>query len=225
MSVSIIIPVLNERQAIERCLAELQELRACGHELIVVDGGSVDGSLDLAHPHCDKAISAQSGRAAQMHAGAVQAQGDLLLFLHVDTRLPDNAKDLLLALPRSEQDFVWGRFDVQLSGECFMFRMIETLMNVRSRFSGIATGDQAMFIERRGYFELGGFPQIALMEDIAMSKILKRKANPVCLRERVVTSSRRWEEHGILRVVLKMWVLRALYFLGVDPKRLADWYG
>lgn len=219
---SIIIPVLNEVETIRETLSRLWPLRNRGAEIIVVDGGSADGSLALARDLASRAIPAPQGRATQMNAGALAATGDYLLFLHVDTRLPENT-DLVLTKVL-QAGAAWGRFDVRLSGDRPLFRAIETLMNWRSRLTGIATGDQAIFVRRDVFEEVGGFPEIPLMEDIALSERLKRIARPACLRERVVTSSRRWERNGTVRTILLMWKLRLLYFLGIDPARLATLY-
>ncbi len=220
---SIIIPVLNEARSLQAHLPLLQSARAAGHELILVDGGSTDDGPALAAPLVDKLVRSPAGRAAQMNAGAAQASGDVLLFLHVDTRLPEGAITLL------QQAFVqpavqWGRFDVQLSGTQPAFRVIETMINLRSRVSGVATGDQALFLRAGLFHAIGGFPAIPLMEDVAITKTLRRLSRPLCLRERVTTSSRRWEQHGIVRTVLLMWWLRLLYVCGVSPARLRDMY-
>ncbi len=220
---SIIIPVLNEARSLQAHLPLLQSARAAGHELILVDGGSTDEGPALAVPLVDKLVRSPAGRAAQMNAGAAQASGDVLLFLHVDTRLPEGAIALL------QQAFVqpavqWGRFDVQLSGTHPAFRLIETMINLRSRVSGVATGDQALFLRAGLFHAIGGFPAIPLMEDVAITKTLRRLSRPLCLRERVTTSSRRWEQHGIVRTVLLMWWLRLLYVFGVSPARLRDMY-
>ncbi len=220
---SIILPVLNEARSLQAHLPLLQSARAAGHELILVDGGSTDEGPALAAPLVDKLVRSPAGRAAQMNAGAAQASGDVLLFLHVDTRLPEGAITLL------QQAFVqptvqWGRFDVQLSGAHPAFRVIETMINLRSRVSGVATGDQALFLRAGLFHSIGGFPAIPLMEDVAITKTLRRLSRPLCLRERVTTSSRRWERHGIVRTVLLMWWLRLLYVLGVSPARLRDMY-
>ncbi len=220
---SIIIPVLNEARSLQAHLPLLQSARAAGHELILVDGGSTDEGPALAAPLVDKLVRSPAGRALQMNAGAAQASGDVLLFLHVDTRLPEGAITLL------QQAFVqptvqWGRFDVQLSGAHPAFRVIETMINLRSRVSGVATGDQALFLRAGLFHAIGGFPAIPLMEDVAITKTLRRLSRPLCLRERVTTSSRRWERHGIVRTVLLMWWLRLLYVLGVSPARLRDMY-
>lgn len=223
LRISIILPVLNEALALQQHLPALQEARAAGHEVIVVDGGSRDTGPALASPLADRVLASAPGRARQMNAGAAVASGDVLLFLHVDTRLPPGAISLL------QQHFAhkavqWGRFDVQLSGAHPAFRVIETMINLRSRVSGVATGDQALFIRAALFQALGGFPAVPLMEDVAITKALRRIARPLCLRERVVTSSRRWETHGIARTVLLMWWLRLLYVLGVAPARLHSLY-
>lgn len=220
---SIIVPALNEAAEIVSFLEPLQPLRREGVELILADGGSRDDTVALAAPLVDRSLTAPRGRASQMNAGASAAQGEVLLFLHADCRLPDGAKDLILDGLR-ETGHSWGRFDVRLSGAQPLLRAIELLMNLRSRLTGIATGDQAMFMTRRAYRAAGEFPAIALMEDVAMSARLKRAGKPLCLKARVTSSSRRWERSGILRTVLLMWRLRLGYFLGADPKRLARIY-
>jgi len=223
MRISIIIPVLNEAPLIVQTLLGLQPLRAAGHEVIVVDGGSQDGSAALSQPLADRVIFADRGRSRQMNAGARIAKGDILLFLHADTFLPENGDQSIINGLKG-QGRRWGRFDVRLSGRHYFLRIIEHLMNLRSRFTGIATGDQAIFVQRRLFEAMGGFPDIDLMEDIALSRILKRYDRPLCLRQWVVTSSRRWGKKGILRTILQMWRLRLAYALGVDPKRLAHLY-
>jgi rSAM/selenodomain-associated transferase 2 len=221
--VSIIIPALNEAARIADTLRPLQPLRARGHEVIVVDGGSADATAEIARPLADRVIASEPGRARQQNAGALAAAGDVLLFLHADTLLPPDADRLVIdGLTRSGRG--WGRFDVRLSGRAPALRMVERMMNLRSRATGIATGDQAIFVRPDGFWRAGGFPQIPLMEDVALSRILRRAGPPLCVRERVLTSSRRWEERGVLRTILLMWRLRAEYALGADPARLADRY-
>lgn len=224
MRLSIIIPMLDEAAGITAALAPLQALRRAGHELIVVDGGSADGSAALAAPLADRVVHSAPGRARQMNTGARLAGGEVLVFLHADSALPNDCARLIAeGLPRSGRR--WGRFDVRLSGRHPALRLIETLMNLRSRLSGIATGDQAIFVERRLFESVGGFPDIALMEDIALSRVLKRSGRPLCLSERVITSSRRWENHGIASTVWLMWRLRLAYFFGADPRALRRRYG
>ncbi len=221
--ISIIIPVLNEAAGISAALQGLQPLRQAGHEIIVADGGSQDGTAALAAPLCDQLIHAPRGRARQMNAGAAAASGAVLLFLHADTCLPPGADELInAALADSKRR--WGRFDLRLSGTHPALRLIETMMNLRSRLSGIATGDQCLFAARDLFERVGGFPDIALMEDIALSRTLKQHGRPLCLRARVVSSSRRWETRGILRTILLMWRLRLAYFFGADPQSLARDY-
>lgn len=221
--ISIIIPVLDEREALCRHLPWLQPLRGEEHELVLVDGGSTDGGPEEVADLVDQSITAPPGRARQMNAGAAVARGDILLFLHIDTVLPENAADRVLqALQPPEA--VWGRFDVRLSGERPVFRRIERMINRRSRWSGIATGDQAIFVRRATFEELGGYPDIPLMEDVALSRALRRLARPCCLAGPVITSSRRWEGDGVARTVVLMWWLRLLYRLGVSPERLHRLY-
>jgi len=220
---SIIIPVLNEAVGIVDTLAPLQPLRARGCEVIVVDGGSTDASAELARPLADRVIASPPGRARQQNAGAAEARGSVLLFLHADTRLPPDADQLVIDGLRASGRG-WGRFDVRLTGAHPMLRVIERMIGVRSRLSGIATGDQAIFVRRDWFARAGGFPQIPLMEDVALSKPLKRLGPPLCLRETVLTSSRRWEQHGVWRTMALMWRLRLEFWLGADPERLAERY-
>jgi rSAM/selenodomain-associated transferase 2 len=220
---SVIIPALDEAATIADLLGDLAPLRAQGHEVIVVDGGSADETVTIARPRADRVLGSARGRAAQMNAGAAAATGELLWFLHADTRLPAAAAERLLAACAAGS--AWGRFDVRLSGRRWALRMVETAMNLRSRLSGIATGDQGIFVHRALFAAAGGFPPIALMEDIALSRALRRHARPACLREpRLLASSRRWERHGVVRTVLLMWRLRLAYALGASPEHLARHY-
>ncbi len=223
--ISIIIPVLNESAILEECLQPLQALRERGHELILVDGGSRDDTPDQARGYVDRLLHCPPGRARQLNHGVRSASGDLLLFLHIDTRLPARADRLLTrALPVPDQR--WGRFDVRLSSDTRLLRAVAAMMNLRSRLTGIATGDQALFIGREAFRRVGGFPDIELMEDVAISRRLKRLARPLCLRTPVISSSRRWERNGPWRTIVTMWVLRLAYFLGASPSRLhAIYYG
>ncbi|MBK7675501.1 TIGR04283 family arsenosugar biosynthesis glycosyltransferase [Accumulibacter sp.] len=220
---SLILPVLNEAATVPAQLAALQGLRTRGTELIVVDGGSDDGTADLARPAVDRVLAAPRGRAAQMNVGAKASRGQVLLFLHADTTLPPAADDLIRSAIAAGA--AWGRFDVRIDGHQPLLRAVERMMNWRSRWSSIATGDQAIFVRREAFERVDGYPELPLMEDIALSKRLKRLALPACLREPVITSGRRWEKHGVLRTILLMWRLRASYFLGADPQQLAIRYG
>ncbi len=221
---SILVPVLNEADSIIQALRALAPLRARGVEIILCDGGSGDATMARAAGAGDLVIAAPRGRASQMNAAAARAAGDTLLFLHVDTRLPDNADALVLeGLAASGR--VWGRFDVQIDGASPLLRVVAALMNIRSRLTGIATGDQAIFARADAFRATGGFPDIPLMEDIAFSARMKRLGPPLCLRARATTSGRRWEKHGVIGTILLMWRLRAAYFLGADPRDLAVRYG
>jgi len=222
-SLSVVIPTLNEAAGILSFFRPLQRLRERGVELILADGGSRDGTVAAASPLADRVLSSPPGRALQMNAGAAHAGGDVLLFLHADARLPDDAERLILDGLR-ETGRRWGHFDVRLSGAAAMLRVVEWMMNRRSRFTGIATGDQGLFIERGLFNEIGGFPAIELMEDIALCATLKRHGRPLCLAQSVIASSRRWEKHGIWRTIALMWRLRLAYFLGAEPARLAEIY-
>jgi rSAM/selenodomain-associated transferase 2 len=220
---SIIIPTLNEAATVGAILAALQPLRAAGYELIVVDGGSEDGTALRVAAHVDVLLQAPRGRARQMNAGARVAHGAVLWFLHADTLPPPQAGNLIVeGLARSGCD--WGRFDVRLSGAQPLLRVVERLMNLRSRITGIATGDQGVFVRREVFERLGGFPDIELMEDIALSHALKRLGPPLCFDTPLQSSSRRWEQRGIVRTILLMWGLRLAYALGVSPARLLRWY-
>ena len=219
-------PVLNEAgvQAaeFEQCLQRLQQYRDSGHELIIIDGGSDDDSFEIAQRYADRTIQCNRGRAIQMNAGARQTDADILLFLHADTQLPANALD---AVTRTiNEGHYWGRFDVRLSDGHFLFRIIERLMNLRSCITGVATGDQAVFVRREIFETVGGYPRQPLMEDIELSKRLRGLGWPACLRQKVIISSRRWRKFGIVRIVLLMWRLRLAYFLGVSAERLAEQY-
>ncbi len=215
---SVVIPALNEAAGIVAALQALAPLRRRGHEVIVVDGGSADGTAQLAAGLCERVLEAPRGRARQMNAGARAASGEALLFLHADTRLPQRADELVLEALRGSS---WGRFDVEIEGRHPLLRVVAGAMNLRSRLTGIATGDQAIFVRRDAF---GGFPEIALMEDVAFSAAMKRRGPPACRREKVVTSGRRWESRGVLRTVVLMWRLRLLYFLGARPEELARIY-
>jgi rSAM/selenodomain-associated transferase 2 len=222
MKVSIVIPVLNEAGHIVNTLQSLQPSRSQGHELIVVDGGSADDTAALSEPYADRVLHAGTGRALQMNRGIEAADGDVLLFLHADTWLPADAIAKITAV--LEDGYFWGRFNVRLSGKHILLRVIEHMMNLRSCVTGIATGDQAIFVSRECIDIVGRYPELPLMEDVVFSKRLRSLGWPACLRQPVVTSSRRWEEKGVLRTVLLMWRLRLLFFFGVPAEKLAQQY-
>ena len=220
---SIIMPVLDEGDGIAGALDPLAELRGLGVEVIVIDGGSHDATVQRARLRADHVLSAPRGRALQMNAGAAKASGDVLLFLHADTRLPPEAERLVLdGLARSTHQ--WGRFDVTIEGRHPMLAVIAFTMNLRSRMTGIATGDQAIFVRRATFERLGGYPLLPLMEDVALCRALKRVGRMVALRETALTSARRWQRHGVGRTVVLMWALRLAYYAGVSPERLARAY-
>ena len=220
---SIIIPCLNEASSIVAALDRLQPLRRRGVEVIVVDGGSSDGSVALAATLADRVLAAPRGRASQMNAGAAVAHGEMLLFLHADCALPADGDRLIIEGLQTGGKH-WGRFDVRLAGAHPLLKIVAFMMNWRSRLTSIATGDQGLFMTRGLFADTGGFPAIPLMEDIALSKGLKTFGAPLCLRARITASGRRWEERGALRTVLLMWRLRLAYFLGADPADLAFRY-
>jgi rSAM/selenodomain-associated transferase 2 len=220
--ISIVMPALNEAGGIADALGRLQPFRPRA-EVIVVDGGSGDRTVEIAKPLADNVIESPRGRARQMNAGAAAARGDVLLFLHADTALPINALDAIGAGLAGGRH-AWGRFDVTIAGTDPLLAIVSMMMNARSRWTGIATGDQAIFAERWAFEAAGGFPDIPLMEDVALSERLKGASDPLCLRDRVVTSGRRWERDGTLRTIVLMWRLRFAYFMGADPKVLARRY-
>lgn len=222
MKLSIIIPVLNEATALPALLAHAQRLHTAGAEVIFVDGGSQDASRQLIEAAGLRCLSSPRGRARQMNVGAQAATGCTLLFLHADTRLPTDA---LLAVQAARQAGAqWGRFDVRISGKPRMLRVVAALMNRRSRLSGIATGDQALFVQHALFDTIGGFPEQDLMEDVELSKRLLRHSRPACLRQRVETSGRRWEHYGVWRTIVLMWRLRFDYWRGIPAARLAERY-
>jgi rSAM/selenodomain-associated transferase 2 len=220
---SIIVPVLDEGELIRTSLARLAPLREEGAEVIVVDGGSRDDTMVQARALCDRLIEAPRGRAIQMNAGARLARGEVLLFLHSDCRLPPDASRTIIESLQASQR-AWGRFDVRIEGRDPLLRVVAWFMSRRSRLTGIATGDQGIFVRADVFRRCGGFPDVALMEDIRLSRALKRVGRPLCLRARITTSGRRWEENGTLRTIALMWRLRLAHFLGADPRQLAARY-
>ena len=221
---SIIIPALDEAARIVANLESLGDLRRRGHEVIVADGGSSDATPAQARDIADQVVCSRAGRAEQMNAGARAAAGDVLLFLHADTRLPAEA-DRLVLQGLAAGGLVWGRFDVQIAGSHPLLRLVESMMNLRSRLTRICTGDQGIFVRRDAFAAIGGYPRQELMEDIAISVRLRRLSAPLCLRQRCLTSARRWESEGVLRTIVLMWWLRLQYALGAAPARLARSYG
>ncbi len=221
MLLSIIIPTLNEAEIIINTLKPLQHLRK-NCELIIVDGGSIDSTVAKASPYVDRIMTCQSGRAIQMNAGAALARGDTFIFLHADSHLPQHTYSILE--DALSQGYCWGRFDIHLIGKPLLLPVISLLMNLRSRVTGIATGDQAIFITRKTFFAIGQYPVIALMEDIALSKKMVQFAKPFCSRAKVISSSRRWEQYGCIKTILLMWWLRLLYFSGTPTTKLNHLY-
>ncbi len=225
MLLAVIIPVVNEATSIQSALARLQSMRARGARVIVVDGGSTDTTAAIAEPYADRVLHSTRGRAQQMNVGAkaaINLGADVLLFLHADSALPDSA-DRLIDTALHTTGRVWGRFDVRIDGPRTL-SLVSAMMNLRSRLTGICTGDQAIFVSRSAFERLSGFAPIALMEDIEFSKRAKRLSRPATVSTRVVTSGRRWQRHGIWRTIVLMWRFRAAYFFGADPQRLAQRY-
>ena len=221
MKVSVVVPALDEEARLSDALVPLARLRDAGHEVIVVDGGSRDRTRDIADTLADRVLVAPRGRAIQMNTGAAVASGEYLLFLHADTRLPAHAAEIVRDALEQRG---WGRFDVRIEGRSRWLAVVAFCMNWRSRLTGIATGDQAMFMRRDVFVRAGGFADIPLMEDVALSARLKAISVPACVATRAVTSGRRWERRGVLRTVLLMWRLRLAYYLGARPEDLARRY-
>lgn len=222
-TITLIIPTLNEAGSIASTLAALQPLRRRGHELIVVDGGSLDSTVAECEPLVDRLLHSSAGRARQMQAGVAAANGQLLWFLHADTLVPENAVSALIAAVQ-DGGHAWGRFDIRFAEPGWLLGLVARLSNLRSCLTGIATGDQGIFVTRDRFRQVNGYPQIALMEDVALSRALKASERPACLRPRLTTSARRWQKHGVLRTILLMWLLRLGYTLGISPDTLARHY-
>jgi rSAM/selenodomain-associated transferase 2 len=222
LKLSVIVPMLNEAAAIARTLTTIRTGAPLA-ELIVVDGGSTDGSIEVARPRCDVVVQTVRGRPLQMNAGAARASGDALVFVHADTMVPASfSRDIEVALAKPE--VVGGRFDVRLDDDHPLCRLIGLLISLRSRISRTGTGDQAIFVRKNIFATLGGFPDIPICEDLDFSRRLKRAGPVACLRSEVITSARRWRNGGIIRTVLRMWTIRSLYLMGVSPRRLARMY-
>lgn len=221
LKLSVIVPVLNEADVIGANLQAL--LAAAPHEIIVVDGGSTDQTREICRQLGVTLVTSQPGRGRQMNVGAGRASGDVLLFLHADTRLPTGALRDIAAILR-DSHCPGGRFDVEIDGTHWMLKIVAALINQRSRLTGVATGDQGIFVRRPVFQSMGGFPEVPLMEDIAFCRKLKRIGPIACLRSRVITSGRRWESDGVWRTIIKMWALKLAYLAGVSPHRLKRFY-
>jgi len=220
--ISVIIPTLNEAENIERLLQSLQPLRQQGHEIIVVDGGSTDNTRALSAPLCDHHLQQLKGRARQMNAGAAIAQGDWLWFVHADSELPDA---LWQQFPASAQaSSAWGWFQVKISASQPLLKLVAAMMNIRSRLSSVSTGDMGQFVSRKLFRQVGGFADMPLMEDIQLSKTLRKIQPPTVLPGPIVTSARRWQQQGVVRTIILMWRLRLLFWLGVPASRLQKSY-
>jgi rSAM/selenodomain-associated transferase 2 len=223
MKLSIIVPMLNEAPVLPHLLAHLLPLRRVGVEVVLADGGSEDGSAAIAACAGFAVVRAERGRARQMNAGAAAASGDVLLFLHADTRLPDGAIQLIDAA-LADGRHAWGRFDVEFDLRTWTMKATAFGMNLRSRLSGIATGDQALFMTRAVFDAIGGFPDQPLMEDVEITSRLRRRSRAACIRRPVLTSARRWQSRGPWRTILLMWRLRLAYRFGASPADLARQY-
>ncbi len=221
---SVIVPVLNDEAALRVMAEDLLMLKRRGHQIIIVDGGSIDGSIEVALSISNEVIRHHKGRATQMNRGAQQARHKILWFLHADSRVPEFADRAILAACLKTSDLSWGRCNIRIQNEAIIFRIISFMMNLRSCWTGVVTGDQAIFVSRSLFEQCGGYPEIALMEDIGISKKLRKRTHPLCLKVRVTTSARRWEQNGVFRTVIKMWMIRFLYFIGINPDRLHHWY-
>lgn len=220
-ALAIVVPMLDEAATLPALLVHLAGWRARGCEVVLVDGGSRDDSVEMSRAAGFRVLIAERGRARQMNAGAQACGRALMLFLHADTRLPE-AADAMVCAALAVQ--AWGRFDVHIDGRPRMLRVVAALMNLRSRLSGIATGDQAIFVRRDAFDRIGGFPDQPLMEDVEISRRLRAIGRPACLRARVVTSGRRWDAHGAWRTIRLMWRLRWRYWRGESPQSLAEAY-
>jgi rSAM/selenodomain-associated transferase 2 len=223
MKISVIIPVYNEKGRLPVLLEKLAPVIDNGHEIIVVDGGSTDGTCENLSDSAASMVHSDKGRSRQMNAGAHQACGDIFWFLHVDSDFPVPVDAYIQTLVKLGE-MQWGRFDVSLSGSRMIFRIIETMMNLRSRLTGISTGDQGLFVHNSLFNDIGGFADIAIMEDIEICKRLKKKSRPINATIRLQSSSRRWQKHGVLSTILLMWKMRILFFIGVDTAKLARLY-
>lgn len=222
MRIAVIIPTLNEALSIQATLTELQTWRQRGHQIILVDGGSSDATVSKAENLVDLVLLSPKGRALQMNMGAEHAEADVLLFLHADTLLKEGADHLIIKSITSNK--LWGRFNISFTSDKFIFKIIALFMNFRSCITSIATGDQAIFVEKQLFDQVGRYPSQSLMEDVQLSIMLKRQCRANCLSETVLTSSRRWEQQGVYKTILQMWWLRFAYFIGVPTERIKDWY-
>ncbi len=223
--VSIVIPVLNESVCLAKNLPLFSRLQSPSNEIIFVDGGSTDSTVGILRSAGFRVVSSKKGRANQMNAGAEYAAANSVLFLHADVFVPENFRDVQSLISGN----LWGFFKVRLYDSClkntpWVYRVIAAGINMRAQLFGVATGDQGIFVDKNVFKQLGGFPDIVLMEDIALSRKLKKQKNPKILDAQLNVSARRWEQQGILKTVLLMWGLQLAYVLGVSPERLASWY-
>jgi rSAM/selenodomain-associated transferase 2 len=218
---SVVIPMLNEETQLPDLVHNLRSNLPRETEIVVVDGGSTDASVEVCRNAGLKVVTSAAGRALQMNRGAQDVRGDVILFLHADTRLPPQAFDLIQT---AMEKCVWGRFDIKIEGAPQFLKVVAWLINLRSRITGIATGDQAIFVKSNVFKEMGGFPRQPLMEDVDLSAQLKKRSRPACLRTVVRTSGRRWEKHGVFRTIVLMWWLRWQHWIGVPLERIARSY-
>jgi rSAM/selenodomain-associated transferase 2 len=219
---SIIIPVFNEATTIVQTLGRLKD--DVGVELIVVDGGSQDNTVELAKQMGVKVISSPiSGRAQQMNIGAVAARGDILLFLHADTQLPQNYQKIV-QLTLAKEKVIAGAFELAIDGQQWSLRLVEKMVNWRSHFLSLPYGDQAIFLDKKVFQDLGGFANLPIMEDFEFVQRLKRRGKIAIVPVAVLTSGRRWQKLGVFKTTLINQLIIVGYYLGISPARLRHFY-
>jgi rSAM/selenodomain-associated transferase 2 len=219
--ISIIIPVLNEARNIKQAVASTQP--STNVEVIVVDGGSNDGTVEIAESLGVKLISAPRGRAAQMNAGALAASGEILLFLHADSRLSAGF-DIIVRTALQQPGVVAGAFAVRIDAQLWSLRLVEWGVNWRSRFLQMPYGDQAIFLTKEIFHKIGKFPEIPIMEDFELIRRLRRTGEITIINVPVLTSARRWLKNGVFKTTLTNQIIIVAYLLGVSPKRIGTWF-
>ncbi|MDX8381892.1 MAG: TIGR04283 family arsenosugar biosynthesis glycosyltransferase [Ghiorsea sp.] len=219
-SLAIVIPVYNEVKVLPKALKSLQELNV--DELVFVDGGSTDGTQQVIEEAGFVCLQSEAGRAKQMNMGSESTISKIILYLHIDTSL--SSSDISNIKKSYKHGYSSGRFNIKFTNGSITYRIISFFINMRSRFTKVSTGDQGIFVTRKAYEQVGGIPDLKLMEDVAFTKALKRVGRVACLSDNLVTSSRRWENHGVMKTVWLMWKLRFLFWLGVDSNKLSQMY-